>query len=140
MDYTFLKSIHVAADFVWLAGLVLNGVILAVAARQPDRVPVDLLKHLRRWDLFVFNPAQGLVWIFGIWIAIDGEWYRDGWFMTKFVLVLILAGLHGSQTAALRKLSNGTAANKRLAMVQASAYVALAAALVISFLVIMKPF
>lgn len=140
MDYNLLKSIHVAADFVWLAGIVLNGVVLSIAAKWPEKVSVDLLTHLRRWDLRLFNPAQGLVWIFGLWIALDGVWYRDGWFMTKVVLVLVLSALHGSQTAALRKLTSGNTASKRLAMVQVSAYVALVVAVLISFLVIMKPF
>ena len=140
MDYNLLKSLHVAADFIWLAGLIANGAILALAARQPDSVGKPVLAHLRRWDLFVFNPAQGFAWIFGLWIAFDGEWYRDGWFMTKVVLVLVLSALHGSQTAALRKLSSDQPAPKRLAMVQASAPVALVLAVLIPILVLTKPF
>ena len=140
MDYDLLKAIHVAADFIWLGGILLNGVVLAVAIGLPERLPTDLFAKIRRWDLSVSLPAMVVVWVFGLWIALDGGWYRDGWFMTKFVLVLLLSGLHGSQMAALRKLAAGQPTPERATMVKVSASAASILAVVVTFLAIMKPF
>jgi uncharacterized membrane protein len=140
MDYTLLKALHVAADLVWFGGVLLNGVVLALVARAPDLLPRGSLAHFRRWDLWVSNPAQGLAWVFGIWLIVAGGWFPDGWLIAKLAFVLVLAGLHGSQSAALRKLAAGQAASRRTALMRYSAPVALACALVIPLLVILKPF
>lgn len=140
MDYSVLKALHVAADLVWFGGLVLNGVVLSILAGAPEALPQDALKRFRRWDLWVSNPAQGFAWLFGIWMIVGGGWWLDGWLIAKLVFVLILAGIHGSQSAALRKLAAGQSADRRVGMMHLSVYVALACAIAIPLLVILKPF
>ncbi len=145
LDYTLLKALHVAADLIWFGGIVLNGVVLSLVAKAPGTMPESALRHFRRWDLWVSNPAQGFAWIFGIWLIIDGGWISngwlpDGWLIAKLGIVLVLAGLHGSQSAALRKLASGKAAERRTGMVRHSALIAVICAVAIALQVIVKPF
>ncbi len=144
LDYNLLKALHVGADLIWFGGVLLNGVVLSFVARAPGVVPDAALKHFRRWDLWVSNPAQGFAWIFGIWLIIAGGWTSngwlpDGWLIAKLAFVIVLAGIHGSQSAALRKLAGGKPAERRTAMMRHSEAIALVSAVAISPLVVMKP-
>ena len=145
MDYSLIKALHIAADLVWFGGVLTNGIVLALVAATPEALAQTALKRFRLWDLWVSNPAQGLAWIFGIWLIVAGGWtfngfIPDGWLLAKLVFIFILAGIHGSQSAALRKLAAGKPADIRVGMMQTSAYVALVCALAIPLLVVLKPF
>jgi len=145
LDYNLLKALHVGAVLIWFGGVMLNGIVLALVARSPGTMPDTAFRHFRRWDLWVSNPAQGFAWIFGIWLIIAGGWTSngwlpDGWLLAKLVFVFVLAGIHGSQSAALRKLAGGKAAERRIGMMRYSAMIALVSAVAISVLVVMKPF
>lgn len=145
MDYTLLKALHVGADLVWFGGIVLNGVVLSIVARAPGIMPDAALKHFRRWDLWVSNPAQGFAWIFGLWLVVAGGWTNDafipdGWLAAKLAFVLVLAGIHGSQSAALRKMANSQPASRRTGLMRHSATIAAVCAVAIALLVVMKPF
>ena len=43
----------------------------------------------------IINPAMIVTWLAGLWMVGVGHWHTAGWFQAKFVLVLILSGLHG---------------------------------------------
>ena len=140
MDYALLKALHVAADLIWFGGMIANGVVLAIVAASPSALPQEAVRRFRRWDLWISNPAQGFAWIFGLWMIFAGGWLWDGWLIAKLVLVLVLAGLHGSQSAALRKLAAGHEADIRVGLMRYSAPIVLICGLAIPLLVILKPF
>ncbi len=51
---------------------------------------------------YIMNPAMIATWTFGIWLVIitgAGGPGTGGWMHAKFVLVLILSGLHGMFSA-----------------------------------------
>jgi putative membrane protein len=50
----------------------------------------------RRLLTVIINPAMTATWILGLWLAWDSEFYRQHWLQAKFVLVILLSGLHGS--------------------------------------------
>jgi putative membrane protein len=49
----------------------------------------------RRLLKAIMNPAMIATWIFGLWVAIEADVFRDGWFHAKLALVLLMSGLHG---------------------------------------------
>jgi putative membrane protein len=49
----------------------------------------------RRLLKAIINPAMAVTWLAGIYLAWDGQWYSSPWFHGKFLLVLIMSGVHG---------------------------------------------
>ena len=49
----------------------------------------------RRLLKAIINPAMVATWVFGLWLAYEGGWFRSGWLHGKLLLVLILSGVHG---------------------------------------------
>jgi putative membrane protein len=41
------------------------------------------------------NPAMILVWLTGLTLAFLGKFFEAGWLDVKFLLVLLLSGVHG---------------------------------------------
>jgi putative membrane protein len=65
----------------------------------------------RRLLRAIINPAMATVWVLGLWLAWSGGWYTSGWLQAKFALVLVLSGLHGHFSAAVRAFAEDR--NKR---------------------------
>ena len=99
--YVWLKALHVAAAMTFVAGMLSVAVFLAAA--KPGHA--DLAWAIHRWDRRVTTPAMLLVWTFGLTLALMGGWFHDGWLLAKLVLVVALSGVHGMQSARLRRLA-----------------------------------
>lgn len=111
MLYLFLKAFHLAAVLGWIGGMLALAVVLAgrpahMAARPAEQ---PLLTALHRWDRRVTTPALGVVWLLGITLAVMGSWYGAPWLWAKFAIVCALSGLHGKQSASLRRWLAGQA-------------------------------
>ena len=50
----------------------------------------------------IINPAMGLTWLAGLWLAWQSQAYMDGWFHVKFLTVILLSGVHGYFSKAVR--------------------------------------
>lgn len=101
MLYEILKAVHIVAVIVWLAGM--TAVALGLLRPNPE-----LLKFLKSYDRKITTPAMLLVWIAGISLAIQGEWFGSGWLWAKIILVTIMSGLHGAITGRLRRYRKET--------------------------------
>jgi uncharacterized membrane protein len=139
MLYLLIKAFHLAAVLTWVGGMLALSVMLAAqrahgapAGRQP------LLNAVHRWDQRVTTPALGVVWLLGIALVVLGGWYSAPWLWAKFTIVFVLSGLHGQQSASLRRLLAG-----QLAQLPGSARwvpgLTLAAITAVALLVILKP-
>ena len=102
--YNWMKALHVIAVIAWMAGMLylprlfVNHVGLAVGSAESE-----LLKGMERRLLrIIVNPAMIVTWVVGLWLVWQGEWWRAPWFHGKFALVLLLSGLHGHFSAAVR--------------------------------------
>lgn len=107
MLYLFIKSFHLVAVLAWIGGMLALSVALAALLRQaPGALALEqpLLAAIHRWDRRVTTPALGLVWLLGITLVVMGGWYNAPWLWAKFVIVFVLSGLHGNQSATLRRL------------------------------------
>ncbi len=141
MLYLWIKSVHLAAVLAWVGGMLALSVALAA---RPAHMAVGgsgdqtLLAALHRWDRRVTTPALGGVWLLGIALVVMGGWYSAPWLWAKFVIVLLLSGIHGNQSASLRRLLAGQAAQLP-ASVRWVPGLTLAAISVVALLVILKP-
>jgi putative membrane protein len=49
----------------------------------------------RRLLRAIINPAMVASFVFGLWLVWLGGWAFATWFQAKFVLVIIMTGVHG---------------------------------------------
>jgi putative membrane protein len=49
----------------------------------------------RRLLKAIINPAMIVAWLAGLYLAWSGHWYWAGWFHGKFLLALVMSGVHG---------------------------------------------
>ena len=131
-DYSVLKILHMIAAALVVIGLLLGA---ATVANPP---PAQRLAALRKWDRFVTGPALGLLWILGITLAIEGNWFTSGaWLPVKMVLALILSGMHGMQAGGMKRLARGEAAP---AFLKFAPYIVIVLVVGVVALVETKPF
>ena len=145
--YTLLKFVHVLLAITAVGSNITYGVWNALAAREPAHAPFAL-KGIAFIDRRVANPAYGLLLITGLaLVAIGG--LRQGWILAAlilFVLLIVVAiGFYSrvirQQIKVLDSEGLGSAAYKRLDG-QATLYgvISLVIALLIVFLMVVKPF
>ena len=71
----------------------------AEAARWVEREA-----KLRR---IIMNPSICMVWIFGLMLAANGDFWLQGWFLVKLVLVTLLSAYHGWLVGYAKALARG---------------------------------
>ena len=129
--YLWIKALHVAAVVTWMAGLI---VAPAVLARGGGSEAARLVRqHFKRFT----TPAMILALALGLWLALDGGWFRAGWLHAKLVLVFALTAAHGVLAGQLRRVATveGHAAPGWTLRLSAAAV----SAVLIAVLVIVKP-
>ncbi len=139
MLYLLIKSFHLAAVLAWVGGMLALSVVLA--AQRKHAAPAGgqpLLTALYRWDRWITTPALALVWVLGLTLLVLGGWYSAPWLWTKFVIVFVLSGLHGNQSASLRRLLAGQR-TQLPGSVRWVPGITLAAITAVALLVILKP-
>lgn len=101
MIYLLVKSLHVCAIIVWIAGMVLESLALQVK-HASAATETHTLQLLRRWDRAVTAPAMLLAWLAGLFLATQGGWFGHRWLFVKLALVIVLSALHGMLAGRLR--------------------------------------
>jgi protoporphyrinogen IX oxidase len=97
MLYDVLKALHIVAVIAWMAGMLyLPRLYVYHADAEKGSVQSETFKVMERRLLRgIMNPAMILVWVFGLMLAMQGNWWVAGWLHAKLALVLILSGVHG---------------------------------------------
>lgn len=94
--YDWIKALHVIAVISWMAGLFYLPRLFvyhaAAGAGSPQAATFKVMeaKLLR----VIMNPAMIVTWISGLTIAHLGGWERQGWFLSKFALVIVMSAFH----------------------------------------------
>ena len=95
--YEWIKALHVIAVISWMAGMLyLPRLFVYHCAAEPGSVQSETFKVMERRLLrAIVNPAMIVTWLAGLYLVWAGHWYSAPWFQAKFLLVLILSGVHG---------------------------------------------
>ena len=104
--YLWLKAFHVIAVIAWMAGMLyLPRLFVYHSETTPGSPESERFKLMERRLLrVIINPSMIAVWILGVTLAFVTRDYVYGWLQTKFVLVLVLSGLHGFFASATKQL------------------------------------
>lgn len=105
--YPWAKAVHIIAVISWMAGMLyLPRLFVYHADAQIGSVQSETFKVMeRRLMRGIINPAMTISWIFGLWMAWRIFGFDGGWLHAKLLLVLLLSGMHGYLSAALRRFA-----------------------------------
>jgi putative membrane protein len=93
----WIKALHVISVIAWMAGMFyLPRLFVYHTETVPGSAESERFKVMERKLLrAIINPAMIATWLFGLTLAIVTEAYEERWFQAKFLLVVIMSGLHG---------------------------------------------
>lgn len=105
--YDWIKAVHVIAVIAWMAGMLyLPRLFVYHADADRGSKQSETFKVMERRLLRgIINPAMITAWVFGLWLAWKGFSFSGGWLHAKLAAVLVLSGLHGYLSAAVRKFA-----------------------------------
>jgi protoporphyrinogen IX oxidase len=95
--YEWIKALHVIAVISWMAGMLYLPRLFVyhceaeVGSKQSETFKVMERRLLKA----IINPAMIVTWLAGLYLVWAGHWYLSPWFHLKFLLVLVLSGVHG---------------------------------------------
>ncbi|MCB4767337.1 protoporphyrinogen oxidase HemJ [Ancylobacter sp. Lp-2] len=104
MLYDWIKALHILAVISWMAGMLYLPRLMVYHCDAPAGSPQsETFKVMERRLLkAIINPAMGVTWLAGLWLAWQGGWWVAPWFHAKLALVLAMSGFHGFLTARVR--------------------------------------
>lgn len=140
--YLWMKALHVIFVIALMGGLLIYPRYkLHQLKAQPGDVLFETMKEAsNRLRKIILNPALILVWVFGIaMVVLNQSLLSQGWLHVKFVLVLLLSGLHGYFIGIGKKIDRGDVAPSptTLKMLNEVPFVIMIG---IVLLVVLKPF
>jgi protoporphyrinogen IX oxidase len=96
MLYDVLKALHIVFVIAWMAGLLyLPRLFVYHAEAGKDSAQSETFKVMERRLLrAIMNPAMVAVWILGLLLAWQGDWWHAGWWQMKVALVVGLTLVH----------------------------------------------
>lgn len=105
--YLWVKALHVIAVIAWMAGMLyLPRLFVYHVEAERGSVQSETFKVMERRLLrAIINPAMVVTWSAGLWLAWYGFAFQAGWLHAKLALVLVLSGVHGYLSAAVRRFA-----------------------------------
>ena len=93
----WILAFHIIAVIAWMAGMLyLPRLFVYHTETAPGSESSERFKVMERKLLKgIMNPAMIVVWILGPTLAWLTGTYLDIWLQIKFVLVILLSGVHG---------------------------------------------
>lgn len=96
--YLWIKAGHIVSLIAWMAAMLYLPRLFVYHAGLPagSEVQSATFKIMERRLLkAIMTPAMILTWIFGIILAVKSGYYTSYWLQMKFLLVLVMSGIHG---------------------------------------------
>jgi putative membrane protein len=111
--YLWLKALHVIAVIAWMAGMLyLPRLFVYHCEVAPGSAESERFKLMERKLMrTIINPSMIAVWVLGLTLAVVTHAYAQGWLQVKFVLVLVLSGIHGFLATCMKAFARD--ANRR---------------------------
>tara|TARA_B110000977_G_C10739000_1_gene362252 strand:+ start:88 stop:516 length:429 start_codon:yes stop_codon:yes gene_type:complete len=109
MSYEFIKAFHILAVISWMVGLLyLPRLFVYHAQTQIGSVQAETFKVMERRLLrAIMTPAMIASFIFGLWmLVLNPIVMGELWFQVKFVVIFLMAGVHGKFSKMRRLLEN----------------------------------
>ena len=136
----WIKAAHIIFVIFLMAGLFMMPRFFVYHHQCPvgsdeDKQWIEREDRLAR---IILNPALTIVWLFGLMLAFNGNYWGEGWFVAKLVLVIGLSGYHGWMIGYAKKLARGERplSEKRLRLLNEVPGIAAA---IIVILVVVRP-
>ena len=106
--YLWVKAVHVIAVISWMAGMLyLPRLFIYHCDAEPGSKQSETFKVMEQRLLrVIINPAMGITWILGLWLAWSGGWLTSQWFLAKFACVIGLSATHGYFSKAVRQFAD----------------------------------
>jgi putative membrane protein len=104
----WVKALHIISVIAWMAGILyLPRLFVYHAEAAKGSETSETFKVMERRLLkAIVNPSMILVFLTGFTLVyLTGDW-QDGWWQAKFVLVLVLTGLHGYFARCVRSFAD----------------------------------
>ncbi|HLL31935.1 MAG TPA: CopD family protein [Allosphingosinicella sp.] len=141
LTYAWIKAGHVIFVIFWVASLFMLPRFYvyhqeAAPGSAEEKRWIERERKLRR---IIMTPAMLIVWILGLTLAATLDAWHQGWFQTKFAIVLALSAYHGWMIGYGRRLARGERPASGTALRIMNEVPGLAVVLVV-ILVIVKPF
>lgn len=109
--YDWFRAIHIIAVIAWMAGQLMYPRLLVYRLEAAGNSGYEkaMDEAARKLRLIILNPAMILTWLMGL--ALFGSnwnyYIEQPWFWGKFVLVVILSGVHGYLIGLGKKIAKG---------------------------------
>ena len=104
----WVKALHVISVIAWMAGMLYlpRLFVYHTEAAKGSQTSETFKVMERRLLKAIVNPSMILVFLTGFTLVyLTGDW-QDGWWQAKFVLVLVLTGLHGYFARCVRSFAD----------------------------------
>ena len=139
--YPWVKAAHVTFVIFWMAGLFLLPRLYIYHQESQVGSPEDRawIERESRVRSIILNPTMVIVWILGLMLAFNVDAWRQGWFIAKLALVILLTAYQGWLAGYGKKLANGQRPLSGKAVRMINEVPGIAAAIIV-VLVIVKPF
>ena len=137
----WIKAAHVIFVIFFMAGLFMMPRFFVYHHQAPvgsdeDRKWIEREDRLRK---IILNPSIMLVWILGLMLAFNFDYWGQGWFIAKLLIVFALSGYHGWMIGYAKKLAKGERPLTEKQLRLLNEVPGIAAAIVV-VLVIVRPF
>lgn len=94
--YLWFKALHIVAAIAWMAGLFYLPRLFIYHHEKP--VGSETSETFKTMEMrlyrYIMNPAMMIAWVFGLFIAWDGQWFTAGWFHVKLTAVIVMTAAH----------------------------------------------
>lgn len=103
----WIKALHVIAVISWMAGLLYLPRLFVYHTVEPvGSVVGERFKVMeRRLYRFIMQPAMGVAWVAGLWLAWSSFGFRGSWLHAKLLLIVLLSVHHEFQGRWLREFA-----------------------------------
>ena len=102
--YLWIKSLHVIAVIAWMAGMLYLPRLFVyhceaeIGSKQSETFKVMEQRLYRT----IMQPAMGLSWLLGLYLAWSVYGFQGGWLHAKLSFVVLLTGVHHFYGRAVR--------------------------------------
>ena len=97
MVENWIKALHILSVIAWMAGMLyLPRLFVYHAGAAPNSDTSETFKIMERRLLRgIMTPAMIVVWLTGLWMAYESEFFRAPWLHAKLLLVVFMSAIHG---------------------------------------------